>query len=139
MIKTQILNIKDKKDLRKIPTKFFGLVGQQQIGHTLIIVDGNENLVLTSKDVDKILNKNRIKENVLYTLVTVNLTLEAEALLKEKGIFQLQNRNFDWTDESYSQRKQRTHEFINSRRQQLHDERKADEEREMGSSSQTSA
>ena len=136
MIKAQTLYIKDKTDLRKVPTKFSGLIGQQHVGQTLIIVDGNENLVLTSKDVDKILNKIRLKDNVSYTFVTINLTVEAETLLKDKGMFQLQHRTFHWTGESYSQRKQRMHEFIDLRRQQLHDEKKAEDEREMGSSTQ---
>jgi hypothetical protein len=121
MIRPQILSIKDKKDLRKLSSKFSQLVGQQQIGHTLVIADGDDNQVLTSKDVEKILIKLRTKDNSPLTFVTVNVTIEAGHLLKEKNIYLLQTRDFFWTDNEYSQNEEHTDKFMDAIKQRLHE------------------
>jgi len=123
MIRPQILNIKDKRDLRKISSKFSQLVGQQQIGHTLVTADGNDNQVLTSKEVEKILSKLRTKDNSPLTFVAVNVTIEAGQLLKEKNIYLLQARDFFWTDKDYSQNERHTDEFLDAIKQRLHDQK----------------
>lgn len=120
MITPQILNLKSKGDLRKISSKFSGLVGQQQIGQTLIIVDSSDN-VLTSRDVGKILKKFRFRENVTLTFVTTNVTIEAGQLLKERNIYLLQTKDVFWTDNDFSQRKEDTHRFLDKMHQQIHD------------------
>ncbi len=128
MIRPQILNIKDKKDLRKISPKFSLLVGQQQIGHTLVIADGNDNQVLTSKEVDKILRKLRLKNKSPLTFVTVNLTIEAGQLLKERNVYLLQTQDFFWTDKEYSQKEEHTDKFIDTLKQRLYDQKLKDEQ-----------
>ncbi len=127
MIRPQILSIKDKKDLRKISSKFSQLVGQQQIGHTLVIADGNDNQVLTSKNVEKILDKLRTKENTPLTFITINLTIEAGQLLKERGIYLLQTRDFFWTDKEYSQGEENTDKFLDELKQRQHDQKLTDD------------
>ena len=127
MIKPQILNIRTKKDLKKISSKFSTLVGQQQIGHTLIIADGNDNQVLTSKEVDKLLAKLRLKHNSPLTFVTVNVTFEAGELLSRKNIYLLQNRDFFWTDHQYSQHDDRMDKFVDEQNLRLHDQKKGDQ------------
>jgi hypothetical protein len=138
MIRPQILNLKDKKDLIKVSTKFSGLVGRQQLGQTLIIVDGPADQVLTSKDLEKIIAKARLKENTNYTLLTTNLTVEAGEMIKSKGINLLQLKGFFWTDESLSQREKSSYEFWELRKQQIHDEKIKEEERELGNNAQQS-
>jgi hypothetical protein len=123
MIRPQILKISDKKDLLKVSTKFSSLVGQQQIGHTLVIADGNDNKVLTSKEVEKIVNKLRLKDKSPLTLVTVNVTLEAGQFLKENNIFLLQTRDFFWTDKEYSQNQEDTDMFLDALKQRHHDQK----------------
>ena len=127
MIRPQILSIKDKKDLRKISTKFSPLVGQQQIGHTLVIADGNDDQVLTSKEVDTLLSKLRLKDNSPLTFVTVNVTIEAGQLLKDRNIYLLQTRDFFWTDNEYSQNAEHTDKFLDDLKQRLHDQKLTDE------------
>lgn len=123
MIRPQILKINDKKDLRKVSTKFTSLVGQQQIGHTLVIVDGNDNQVLTSKEVEKIVSKLRLKEKSPLTFVTVNVTHEAGQFLKENNIFLLQTRDFFWTDKEYSQNQEDTDKLLDALKQRHHDQK----------------
>lgn len=127
MIKPQILAIKDKKDLRKLSSKFSLLVGQLQIGHTLIIADGGDNQVLTSKEVGKILSKLKTSYNSPLTFVTVNVTVEAGQLLKEKNIYLLQIRDFFWTDIDYSQNEEHSDKFMDALKQRLHDQEVKDE------------
>lgn len=127
MIRPQTLNIKDKKDLRKISAKFSTLVGLQQIGHTLVIADGNDNQVLTSKEVKKILGKLRLNDNSPLTFVAVNVTIEAGQLLKEKNIYLLQLRDFFWTDNEYSQNAEHTDKFLDELKQRLHDQKMKEE------------
>ena len=127
MIRPQILNIKDKKDLRKISTKFSPLVGQQQIGHTLVIADGNDDQVLTSKEIDKILDKLRLKDKSPLTFVAVNVTIEAGQLLSEKNIYLLQLHDFFWTDRQYSQNAENSDKFLDEVRQRRHDQKMKEE------------
>jgi hypothetical protein len=117
MIKPQILKINDKKDLRKVSTKFTALVAQQQIGHTLVIADGNENQVSTSKEVEKMVNKLRLKDKSPLTFVAVNVTIEAGQLLKENNIYLLQTRDFFWTDKEYSENDEDTDKFLDALKQ----------------------
>ena len=124
MKKPLTITIKDKRDFKKVPTKFFGLVGHQQLGQTLIILDGDVEDVLTSKDIEKFLDKTKFKDDFKYTILTPEVTIEAEKMILEKGLSLIQlNSNFGWTDETYSQRKERMHSFIVGRRQQLFQER----------------
>lgn len=122
MTKPQLLRIIDKKDLKKVPNKFSLIISDQQIGKTLILIDGDENRVLTSKELSKILKKVRIKEDEQYVLVTINLTTEAIELLEEREIEFVQDRDFVWTDEQYKQREKRRHEFLNELRQRKFEE-----------------
>ncbi len=138
MSRPQILHLKDKKDLQKISTKFSDLIGRQQFGQTLIIIDGPDDQVLTSRDLEKIITKTRLKENVNYTLLTTNLTIEAGEMIKSKGINLLQLKEFFWTDVDYSQRQKSNHEFWVERKQQIHDEKTKEEDRELGHYAQQS-
>ncbi len=122
MIRPQILNLKNKRDLRKIPSKFSGLFGHQQIGRTLIIVDSPDN-VLTSREVDKILKKSRLKDNFKLTFVTTNVTIEAGEMLAERNIDLLQTKEFFWTDNDFAQRKEDTDRFLDRMHQQIHDDK----------------
>jgi hypothetical protein len=128
MKKPLTLTIKEKRDLTKVPTKFYGLVGQQQIGQTLIILDRDAEDVLTSKEIQKILTKTKFKDGLKYAWLVTNLTIEAERAILDQGQDLLRLNNFYWTDETYSQRKQRMHEFIVERKQQLFDERQKSED-----------
>ena len=123
MIRPQILKINDKKDLRKVSTKFSSLVGTQQVGHTLVIADGNDNQVLTSKEVEKIVTKLGLKDKSPLTFATVNVTIEAGQLLKENNIYLLQTRDFFWTDKEYSQNDEHTDKFLDALKQRLHDQK----------------
>jgi hypothetical protein len=122
------LTIRDKKDLIKVPTKFWGLVGHQQIGQTLILLDGDIEDVLTSKEVEKLLNKIKIKDDLKHTLLISNVTIEAERTILSRGLNLLRLNNFYWTDETYSQRQERMHHFIVERKKELFDERQNSEE-----------
>jgi hypothetical protein len=128
MKKPLTLSIEDKRDLTKIPTKYLGLVGQQQVGQTLIILEGDREDVLTSKDIEKAVTKIEFKDGLKYTWLLPNLTIEAEKAILARGQSLLRLNNFYWTDETYSQRKQRMHEFIVERKQQLFDERQKSDE-----------
>ena len=122
------LTIDKKQDLTKIPTKYSGLVGQQQIGQTLIILDGDKEDVLTSKEIEKVITKAKFKDGLNYTWLVPNLTIEAEKVILTRGQGLLRLNSFYWTDEAYSQRKQRMHEFLVERKQQLFDEREKSED-----------
>ena len=122
------LAINDKRDLTKIPTKYLGLVGQQQIGRTLIILDSDIENVLTSKEIEKVLMKTKFKDGISYTWLLPNVTIEAENVILKQGQELLRLSNFYWTDESYSQRKQRWHESKVERQQQLFDEKQNGED-----------
>ena len=122
MNRPQIIKLLDKKDLKKVPSKFSVLVGRPQIGQTLIIIDGDEDKVATSKEVNKIINKIKPVPEIQYTIVITNLTSEAAAILFERKINILRVSNFYWTDDSYSKRRERTIRGIEKRMQQLHDE-----------------
>jgi hypothetical protein len=110
MKKPLTLTIENKRDLTKIPTKYLGLVGQQQIGRTLIILDGDREDVLTSKEIEKVLARTKFTDGRKYTWLLPNVTIEAENIILKRGQELLRLSNFYWTDESYSQRKQRWHE-----------------------------
>jgi hypothetical protein len=118
-----ILAIRDKKDLIKVPAKFLGIVGHQQIGQTLILLDGDIEDVLTSKEVEKFLNKIKFKDDLKYTLLLANVTIEAEKMILNRGLNFVRLNNFYWTDETYSQRQERMHHFIVERKKELFDER----------------
>lgn len=111
MIKPQILRIIDKQDLRKVPSKYSMIISEQQIGKIMILIDGDENRVLTSKELSKILKKIKFKDGEKYVLVAINLTTEAVELLEKREIEFIQDRDFVWTDERYSQREKRRNEF----------------------------
>lgn len=72
-------------------------------------------------DVDKILRKLRLGDNVTMTFVTTNVTIEAGELLKERNIFLLQTKDFFWTDNEFTQRKEDTDRFLDKMHQQIHD------------------
>ena len=117
------LAINNKLDLAKIPPKYVGLVGQQQIGQTLIMLDGNFEDVLTSKEIEKILTKTKFLDGLTYVWLVPNVTIEAEKMILDRGQRLLRLNDFYWTDESYSQRKQSWNESKVQRNQQLFDER----------------
>lgn len=108
MSKPQILKLADKADLKKVPSKFSILVSRTQIGQTLIILEGDENKVVSSKEIIKILDKLNLKPNIEYTVVATNLTAEAVAVLSNKKINLLRTNNFYWTDTSHSNIKNST-------------------------------
>lgn len=124
MKKPQILRIRDKNDLKKVPTKFSSRISQKQIGKTLILTDSETNNVLTSKEVTKILKKLRRKEEK-FVLVAVNLTVEATELLNANEIEHVCDRDFVWTDEQYTQRAERTHQILDEIKQRNFEERQA--------------
>lgn len=114
-----ILTIADKRSLTKVPAKYSGLVGQQLIGKTFLVLDGDREDVLTSKEIEKIITKTKFKDGLKYTWLVPNMTIEAEEIVLLHGQDLIRLDNFHWTDETYSQRKQRLHEFLVVRKQQL--------------------
>jgi hypothetical protein len=121
--KPLILKIADKHDIAKLPKKYLGVIGQQQIGRTLIVLDGDLEDVLTSKEIEKVLKKVKFKEGIDYSLLLPNVTFEAEKVIATLGHELIRLNNFYWTDNSYSQREQRWHELKVERKQQLFEEK----------------
>lgn len=123
MKKPLILKIADKHDITKLPKKYLGVIGQQQIGRTLIVLDGDLEDVLTSKEIEKVLKKIKFKEGIDYSLLLPNVTFEAEKVVATLGLELIRLNNFYWTDNSYSQREQRWHVLKVERKQQLFEEK----------------
>jgi hypothetical protein len=122
------LAINDKRDLAKVPTKYSGLIGQRQIGQTLIILDGDKEDVLTSKEIEKIITKTKFKDGLKYTWLVPNVTIEAEKVITDREQDLLRLNNFYWTDETFSQREEKMNQFIAERKQQLFNERQKTED-----------
>jgi hypothetical protein len=128
MKKPLTIRIADKHDIAKLPKKYLGVIGQQQIGRTLIILDGDKEDVLTSKEIEKVLKKIKFKDGIDYSLLLPNVTIEAERVITKLGYELIRLNNFYWTDNSYSQREQRWHELKVDRKQQLFEEKEKSEE-----------
>jgi hypothetical protein len=111
MKKLLTIKITDKRDFAKLPKKYLGVIGQQQIGRTLIVLEGDIKDVLTSKEIEKVLKKIKCKEGIEYILLLPNVTIEAERVITKQGYELIRLNNFYWTDISYSQREQRGHEL----------------------------
>jgi hypothetical protein len=127
MKKPLTIRIADKHDIAKLPKKYLGVIGQQQIGRTLIILDGDKEDVITSKEIEKILKKIKFKDGIDYSLLLPNVTIEAEKVIATLGHELIRLNNFYWTDYSYSQREQRWHELKVERKQQLFEEKQKSE------------
>ncbi|MCZ8355461.1 MAG: hypothetical protein O9340_12040 [Cyclobacteriaceae bacterium] len=127
MKKPLTIRIADKHDITKLPKKYLGVIGQKQIGRTLIILDGDKEDVLTSKEIEKVLKKIKFKDGIHYSLLLPNVTIEAEKVIATLGHELIRLDNFYWTDYSYSQREQRWHELKVERKQQLFEEKQKSE------------
>lgn len=88
------ISIKEKGDLKKIPSKFSSVVGPQQLGTNLIVLDGGSAAVWTSKDIGRALRKVRMKEGQNYTILVTSVTIEAERVILERGMKLLRVSDF---------------------------------------------
>ena len=105
MIRFQTISINDKNDFHKVPKGFVGLITKNHIGKKVVSFKTDQNDVVLSRELEKIISKlDLIKNN--YLILTTNLTLESIKKLEVVGIEYITSSNFIWTDESYKSRKQ---------------------------------
>jgi hypothetical protein len=127
MIKKPItLSIRNKGDLLKVPQKFRGIVGRQEIGLCLIVIDGDVHDVWTSKDMDKLLSKVRMKEGQDYAVLVSGVTIEAERVILSKGLKLIRISDFYWTDRSYNGREESSHRVLEIIRDQTFQKKQKD-------------
>lgn len=100
MINFQKIEIKDKNDFKKVANPFIGLMTKNHIGKVCICFKTDFDDITLSRELKKILNKLNTEKSTIL-IMTNNLTLEGQKLLKENGIELMNISNFPWTDESY--------------------------------------